>query len=151
MKRHRETRISDLRLDKGWKQKDMAKKTNVSESTFSKWERGSNDIPLFKANELANIFEVSLDYMLGISSKNVETERKEINLKLLPERLLEIRKKRQLTQDKVSAEVGYPQRTYSNYENGARTPTTFKLLYIAMYHNISVDYLLGRTDDKKIG
>lgn len=150
MKRHRETRISDLRLDKSWKQKDMAKKTNVSESTYSKWERGSNDIPLSKANELANIFEVSLDYMLGISSKNIETERKEINLKLLPERLLEIRKKRKITQEVLCNEVGYPQRTYSNYETGNRTPTTFKLLYIAIYHNISVDYLLGRTDDKKI-
>lgn len=145
-----DTRIAELRLDKELRQKDISKKLKVLESTYSKWERGINDIPLTKANDLANLYEASFDYMLGISDVNTETERKTINLKLLCQRLLELRKERKLTQDKVSADVGYPQRTYANYENGDRVPTTFKVMYLAIYYNVSFDYLVGRTDNKKI-
>ena len=146
----RETRLAELRLDNDLKQKDVALKLDIEENNYSKWERNVTDIPLDKFNELANLYDCSLDYLIGLTNSKTKSERKTINLNLLSQRLLEMRKGKNLTQEKLSNEIGYPQTTYSNYENGSRIPTIFKLMYIAIYYNISLDYLVGRTDIKKV-
>lgn len=148
--RVKETRIAELRLDNDLKQKEIASELNVLENNYSKWERGITDIPLEKSNSLANFYKCSLDYLFGLSDKNIITERKDIDLKLLCERLLLLRKKKNLTQEKLSELVGFLQRTYAHYENGTRIPMSFKVYYIALYYNVSMDYLVGRTDDKEI-
>jgi transcriptional regulator with XRE-family HTH domain len=146
----RETMLAELRLDNDLKQKDVALKLDIEENNYSKWERNVTDIPLDKFNELANLYDCSLDYLIGLTNSKTKSERKTINLNLLSQRLLEMRKGKNLTQEKLSNEIGYPQTTYSNYENGSRIPTIFKLMYIAIYYNISLDYLVGRTDIKKV-
>ena len=146
----RETMLAELRLDNDLKQKDVALKLDIEENNYSKWERNVTDIPLDKFNELANLYDCILDYLIGLTNSKTKSERKTINLNLLSQRLLEMRKGKNLTQEKLSNEIGYPQTTYSNYENGSRIPTIFKLMYIAIYYNISLDYLVGRTDIKKV-
>lgn len=148
--RDRESRISDLRLDNDFKQLDVAKKLDVKHDTYSKWERGINDIPIQKSNEIANLYNVSLDYLLGLSDYSVIPERKEINLNVLCERLLSLRKSKQLSQEVLAEQIGFHQRTYSHYEDGSRLLTTYKIYHIAIYYDVSVDYLVGRSDEKKI-
>lgn len=144
------TRIADLRLDNDLKQKDIAKVLNVLSNNYSKWERGVTDIPLEKSNELVNYYDCSFDYLFGLSSNSKKKLNKEIDLKLLCKRLLELRKSKNLTQEQLSNAVGFHQRTYSHYEDGSRVPTSFKLYYIAVYYNVSLDYLVGKTDNIKI-
>ncbi len=146
----KETRITALRKNNNLTQKQVALFLNVKEDTYSKWERGTNDLPLTKINELANYYHVSIDFLLGMSNRNLETPNKEINLNLFCKRLKEIRKKHNLSQTKLCQNVGFPQTTYSCYENGSSIPTTFKVYYIASYYNISFDYLIGRSDNPNI-
>lgn len=146
----KETKFADLRQDKEMTQKEVAEKLKVFVDTYSKWERGINDIPLVKSNELANFYNVSLDFLLGLSDYSFDTERKDINLNLFCNRLSELRKKHHLTQSELSKKVGFTQTTYTCYENGTSIPTTFKVYYIALYYNVSLDYLVGRSDEKKI-
>lgn len=146
----KENRLEELRLDNNLKQKEIANKLNISGKNYSSWERGVTDIPLTKSNDLANYYDCSLDYLFGLSNTKKTNERKTIDLKLLSKRLLETRKERNLTQEKLSQDVGYHQRTYAHYENGSRIPTSFKVFYIAIYHNVSFDYLVGRSDIKEI-
>ena len=82
-----------LRHDSNLKQKDIAKMLNVKENTYSKWEKCTNDIPLEKANVLANFYNVNLDYLLGISNKIEHSSNLKIDYKKICERLLELRKK----------------------------------------------------------
>ena len=49
-----------------------------------------------------------------------------------------------------NANKDFFQTTYSSFETGARCPTTHKLLYIVNFYNASMDYVVGRTDRKKI-
>lgn len=149
IKRIKEIKFSELRLDNNLKQKDIAKILNVSENNYSKWERQITDIPLDKSNELANYYGVSFDYLYGLTKHSKNSDRKEIDLKLLSSRLLELRKEHNLSQEQLSKHVGFHQRVYSYYENGDRIPTSFKIYYIAIYYDVSFDYLVGRSDDKK--
>ena len=146
----KENRLEELRLDNDLKQKDIANELNISGKNYSDWERGVTDIPLEKSNELANYYDCSLDYLFGLSNIKKKKKKKNINLELLSQRLLDTRKERNLTQSELSKDVGYHQRTYAHYENGSRIPTSFKVFYIALYYNISLDYLVGKSDIKEI-
>ena len=65
-------------------------------------------------------------------------------------RLKEIRKSRGISQLKLAMDLHTNQNTISRYETGEREPGIRELINIADYFNISVDYLLERTDNPKL-
>jgi transcriptional regulator with XRE-family HTH domain len=58
-----------------------------------------------------------------------------------------LREDRDLRQREIAEVLCVSQNTYSQYENGVIEFTAEKLIRLADYYNVSVDYLLGRTDD----
>lgn len=58
-------RIRDLREDRDLKQKDIAKILGMSQTGYSKYETGENDIPTAVLIQLADFYETSIDYLLG--------------------------------------------------------------------------------------
>lgn len=62
-------------------------------------------------------------------------------------RIRELRKERNLTMKRLGEAIGVAESTISLYENGKRQPDNDTLQKLADYFNVSVDYLLGRTDD----
>lgn len=65
-------------------------------------------------------------------------------------RLKELREQRHISQVFLGMELGMGQNTISRYETGAREADYETLLAFADYFNVSVDYLLGRTDNPEI-
>lgn len=55
-----------------------------------------------------------------------------------------------LNQTQVAKELNCSQRTYSYYESGGHDIPTETLIKLADLFNVSIDYLLGRTDKKEI-
>ncbi|MBQ3547256.1 MAG: helix-turn-helix transcriptional regulator [Clostridia bacterium] len=64
-------------------------------------------------------------------------------------RLKEIRKAKGISQLKLALDLNTNQNTISRYETGEREPGIAELIKIADYFNISIDYLVGRTDNPK--
>ena len=64
-------------------------------------------------------------------------------------RIKELREDNDLTQTNIGEKINIPQRTYSYYENGQRVIPPFILIKLSEYYNVSVDYLLGLTDEIK--
>lgn len=64
-------------------------------------------------------------------------------------RLKELRKQRNITQLKLAMDLNMSQNTISRYETGEREAGYRELILIADYFNVSIDYLLGRTDDPR--
>jgi len=58
-------RIRDLRNDKDMSQADVAKLLDMSQTGYSKYETGENDIPTRVLLKLADFYGVSVDYLLG--------------------------------------------------------------------------------------
>lgn len=138
-------RLYDLRVDSDYMQKDIANYLHVKTDTYSKWERQINDMPLQKINDLSKIYNVSLDYLLGLSNeKNSKISQNDINMIVLQQRLKQLRKAKKLSQKDLSKKLGFPQTTYSNYERGSRLITTQKLLMICKFYNVSFDYITGK-------
>ena len=58
-------RIRDLREDHDWNQTTVARMLNMSQTGYSKYETGENDIPTQVLIQLARIYDTSIDYLLG--------------------------------------------------------------------------------------
>ena len=65
-------------------------------------------------------------------------------------RLKEIRKARGISQLKLALDLNMNQNTISRYETGDREAGYKELIAIADYFGVSVDYLLGRTDNPTV-
>jgi len=65
-------------------------------------------------------------------------------------RIRNLREDKDLTQQEMGVILNCSQRVYSNYESGDVDIPTQTLIKIADYYNVSVDYILGRTDNTKI-
>ena len=66
-------------------------------------------------------------------------------MSLFSERLVELRKKREASQEAVAREVGVKVRAYQHYEYGEREPRLSTLVKIADFFDVSLDYLAGRS------
>jgi len=62
-------RIRDLREDHDYKQKFIAEYLICDQSLYSKYERGERPVPLDVLIKLADLYDVSLDYICGRSDK----------------------------------------------------------------------------------
>ncbi len=62
-------------------------------------------------------------------------------------KLRELRKKRKISQIKLSMDLNMSQNTISRYETGERQPGITELILLADYFDVSIDYLVGRTDN----
>ncbi|WP_099157305.1 helix-turn-helix domain-containing protein [Virgibacillus ndiopensis] len=65
---------------------------------------------------------------------------------MLNERLKELRKKKGISQYEAAKELGFSRGQLANYEQGSREPDYSTLEKIADFFDVSVDYLLGRSD-----
>ena len=61
-----------------------------------------------------------------------------------------LRKSRGYTQISVQMQTGIEQALLSKFENGDRIPPTETLIRLADFYNVSIDYILCRTDNPNI-
>ncbi len=64
-------------------------------------------------------------------------------------RLKQLRKEKGISQQRLAIDLNVNQNTISRYENGEREADYKMLIKIADYFNVSIDYLLERTDNKE--
>ena len=66
----------------------------------------------------------------------------------LPEILLLLRNEQGLTQEQAAEGQGITYRSYRRYESGEREPTASVLVQIADFYGVSLDYLVGRSEER---
>ena len=66
------------------------------------------------------------------------------------QRIQDLRTDADMSQKQLSEILNISQRSYSHYETGSRNIPVEMLIRLANYYDISVDYLVGRTDKKEM-
>lgn len=69
-------RIRALREDKDWNQTKLAGMLGMSQTGYSKYETGENDIPTQILIQLAKIHNTSVDYLLGLTDETAPYPRR---------------------------------------------------------------------------
>ncbi len=65
------------------------------------------------------------------------------------QRIQDLRNDADLSQKQLSEILHISQRSYSHYETGSRSIPIEMLVRLANYYDTTIDYLVGRTDNKK--
>ncbi|MBQ2985913.1 MAG: helix-turn-helix transcriptional regulator [Tyzzerella sp.] len=62
-------RMRDLREDSDKTQQNVADYLGTSQTMYARYERGANELPIRHLISLCKLYDVSADYLLGISNK----------------------------------------------------------------------------------
>ena len=62
-------RLKDLREDNDLLQRDIAEYLNIRQNTYSQYENGQRQLPIDVLIKLSEFYNVSTDYILGLTSK----------------------------------------------------------------------------------
>lgn len=66
------------------------------------------------------------------------------------QRLKDLRTDKDLTQQQIADILFMKQQQYSRYENGEREIPMQSLIILANFYDVSIDYIVGRTNNKKM-
>lgn len=135
-------RLKLARENKGVTQTQVYKDIGIHNKTLSGYERGISEPDLNTIKTLANYYNVSVDYLLGLT----ESEVLENPMNIFSKRLKHLRQLNNITQQELADYLKVGKTTISNYETKYSSPDAETLYKIADFFDTSVDYLLGRTE-----
>lgn len=136
-------RLRETRENLDLKQIDLTDLFGVTYSTISGWETGKDTIPLKQLIKYANKYNYSLDYLLGLTDKNIEYKDLKINLNTLATNLRKKRKQYGKTQQQIADIINTSQSSYAHYENARYLmPLNFLYNLSKIYNDLSVDEML---------
>lgn len=139
-------RLIEARENFNLRQKDIVDILGITQQFYFLWENGSKIIPLKHLNNLCNYYNLSMDYVIGLSNiKYYNITNKEIDKILIGERLRKIRKDKNITQEELADILNTTHPTISAYESDKTTILTAFAYEICKRYNISMDYLCGKT------
>ena len=124
-------------------QKELGNIFGVSDSTVRGWENAYDTMPLNKLVKFCNLYNYSLDYIVGLSKENkVYPKIETLDKVIIGKNLKKLRKNLGLSQEKIANECSIARATYCHYELGMNLITTLTLYTICKNHNISMDLFL---------
>ena len=142
-----EKRLFDLREYKDLSQIKLADYLGITQQTYSLWEKGTKIIPLKHLNSLSNFYEISMDYIVGLTDeKNNSSIIKltELNKNEIGSRIKKIREDNNLTLRDLAKELNTTSSTISAYETGKTLILTAFAYQICIKYNVSLDWLCGK-------
>lgn len=122
----------------------------VSDSAVRSWETAHDSIPLTKLIKFCDMYDFSLDFVCGLIRKNIKYGNFKTDKIKVGKKLKQLREKLKLSQQALCDECKISQTTYSGYETGHYLISTMNLYYICKTYNISMDWIVGRTNNLKI-
>ena len=144
-------RLKEIRTYFDNTQQEVATYLKVNRSTYAGWENGIDAIPLLKLIAFCNYYNISLDYVCELSNiKKCEIKSRVIDKETLGKNLKETRMKNKDTQKSIADKIQVDQSNYSKYELGKILIHTYPLIEFAKYYKVSIDWLVGRTNNPKI-
>ena len=146
----RENNLKYCREEIGMTQTELGRVLGNSKSTVSGWENNYDDMPFKKIIAFCNLYNYSIDFVMGIIRYNIEYGKVTINKKAIGNNLKKLRKKLNKTQSMLAEDIGIPQTTYSDYERGKILISTIVVYKLHEKYNISIDWLCGRTNNMYI-
>lgn len=142
-----EKRLFDLREYKDLSQIKLADYLGITQQTYSLWEKGTKIIPLKHLNCLSNFYEISMDYIVGLTDEKNNSgiiKLTELNKNEIGSRIKKIREDNNLTLRDLAKELNTTSSTISAYETGKTLILTAFAYQICIKYNVSLDWLCGK-------
>jgi len=124
-------------------QEELGYVFGVKKATISNWENGYDIIPLIKLIKFCNLYNYSLDFVVGFTRENKLFPKIDKADKVkIGRKLKDLRNELGLTQQQIADECSISRATYCHYEIGMNLVSTITLYTICKNHKISMDEFL---------
>ena len=151
-------RIKELRLASNMTQSDLGEHIGLSKQAINDIEQGRRQTTITKAILLARLFNTTVEYLIGDTDKAERPdnlsfmERFFVNDEIIrfSDRLKSIRVSKNLSPVDIAANTTLKKSQYIKLETAGTLPNLYDLIILADYFNVSIDYLVGRTDNPEI-
>ncbi|WP_305153919.1 helix-turn-helix domain-containing protein [uncultured Clostridium sp.] len=142
--------IENLMNENGWTKYRLAKEANLGQSTVHEILSGKKKTPsAVTLQKLAKALGVSVNAFFDDEYSECNTnETNKITINMISTRLKSLRENADLSQKELAKSLGVSPSTIGMYESKKRTPDSEMLARICDFFNITVDYLLGRSNIK---
>lgn len=139
-----ENNLKEFRENLEMTQEELGYVLGITKGTVANWENGNDSIPLRQIIKLCNIYNTSIDYILGISRNNkIYSKIRNIDKNEIGNNIKSLRINNNYSQLEFSKLCSIAQSTLSLYETGKRLINTLTLQIICRKFNVSADKLLG--------
>ena len=139
-------RLKELRKEKELTLRGLEEATSINYSNLCYMENGERDITGNNLIILASFFDVSTDYLLGLSDIKAThfNQINEINTfdNHFGTTLSSLRNSKHISSEELGSFLGVGKSTISMWENGKNFPTVAMLKRISEFFNVTTDYLL---------
>lgn len=135
-------RLKEIRKKNGFSQQQLAQRLGVTQATLSGWENEKYEIDNTSLLKCSNIFNVSVDYLLGYDIEPNEMTIARQRTKKLYENATN------LTFEEIENLTATNYNTFKAWLDGYGDYFNNKLYLLADLFDVSVDYLLGREEHK---
>ena len=143
-------RLKGARTYDLYSQSDISSILNVDRSTYACYESNKRIIPLSHLNTLSNFYNLSIDYLLGLSNKKTSFNKIDLDINTASKNFILVRKELGLSIREMSKELNVGSSTIHSYETKNYFISTHACYDLVRKYNISVDWLLGKSDIKYI-
>lgn len=143
-------RLRKCRKEAGLTQIKAATYCDMTENGYQNYENAIREPRVINLVRIAEFYEVPVDYLVGMTDEarpRADRVKGARGKDILAKRLRTCREKAGLSQFKAAVHCDTTLTSYVNYELANQNPRTRVLMRIAEFYNVSVDYLVGLTDD----
>lgn len=138
-----------LKDERDLKSKDIAKYIGVDKSTYSEWEHSKIPIPTRRLIELANYYEINIDYLLRLTDTRCSIKSNiSLDLKKMGKRIKEIRNDLGLSLRELGEALNCSFSSIASYERGEKLINSEILISLSKLSKCSIDYILLRSNKK---
>lgn len=138
-------RLKSLREENDLKQEEISLKLSCNRSTYANWENGEFVIPLYMADKLTIIYNVSLAYLLGLSTENIiNYSQKELDYVCLLNNLNKLKLKNTHTYKYIGDKIKVNKSSCYRYFKGLIEIPTDKLIMLCELYSIDIDETTGK-------
>ena len=134
-------RLLQLRNERNLTQKEVAENLCMQLKTYKNYEQQKNYPKIPTLIDIAEFYQVSLDYLAGISD-----ERGKVccpDIENFSKRVIEMRKRVGLSQSAIAKQLGITKSGYKYYEMGKNVPPLNRLIDLANIFHVTLEYLIG--------
>ena len=132
--------LSDLMAENQIDSNILANKIGVTASTVNTWKNNVHGIQLSNLVKLCELFNVSLDYLVGITDNNIKPSK--IELHNFGNQIRTFMKSKNVSTYRLRKETQFTSRNFSDWDKGA-DPKLSTLIDLANYFNCTLDELVG--------
>lgn len=118
---------------------------NFNKSMLSRWENGLAEPSLNSAKYLSLFFDVSIDYLVGLTDDRTPPKRALTVEDKVRGILVDLRTKRNLTQTELGKVVGKSKTAVASWEQGLSMPDVATLYQLAQYYGKSMNFMCGES------